>query len=54
MPLKTIDREPTFTINGTSVLSAVTYTLIELIEDLKAIDNLQKGRLLRLQAQLNF
>lgn len=37
IPLKTIDREPTFTINGASVLSALTYTLIELIEDLKAI-----------------
>ena len=37
MPLKTIEGEPTFTINGTSVLSALTYTLVELIEDLKAI-----------------
>ncbi len=35
--LKTIDGEPTFTINGTSVLSALTYTLVEVIEDLKAI-----------------
>lgn len=37
MPLKTIGGEPTFTINGTSVLSALTYTLVEVIEDLKAI-----------------
>ncbi|MBI5328889.1 MAG: U32 family peptidase [Deltaproteobacteria bacterium] len=37
MPLKTIEGEPTFTINGTSVLSALTYTLVEPIEDLKAI-----------------
>ena len=37
MPLKTIEGEPTFTINGTSVLSALIYTLIEVIEDLKAI-----------------
>lgn len=37
MLLKTIDGEPTFTINGTSVLSARTYTLVEAIEDLQAI-----------------
>src|SRR3989337_333241 len=37
MLLKTIEGEPTCTINGTSVLSALTYTLVELIEDLKAI-----------------
>ncbi|MBI3397931.1 MAG: U32 family peptidase [Deltaproteobacteria bacterium] len=37
MLLKTIDGEPTFTINGTSVLSALTYTLVEAIEDLQAI-----------------
>ncbi|MDP2682382.1 MAG: U32 family peptidase [Deltaproteobacteria bacterium] len=37
MPLKTIEGEPTFTINGTSVLSALTYTLVEVIEDLKII-----------------
>ena len=37
MPLKTIEGEPTFTINGTSVLSALTYTLVEVIEDLQAI-----------------
>ncbi|MBI5047804.1 MAG: U32 family peptidase [Deltaproteobacteria bacterium] len=37
MPLKTIEGEPTFTINGTSVLSAQTYTLVEVIEDLQAI-----------------
>jgi collagenase-like PrtC family protease len=37
MPLKTIEGEPTFTINGTSVLSALTYTLVEVIEDLKTI-----------------
>lgn len=37
MLLKTIDNEPTFTINGTSVLSALTYTLVEVVEDLKTI-----------------
>ena len=37
MSLKTIEGEPTFTINGTSVLSALTYTLVEVIEDLQAI-----------------
>ena len=37
MPLKTIEGEPTFTVNGTSILSALTYTLVEVIEDLKAI-----------------
>jgi len=37
MLLKTIDGEPTFTINGTSILSALTYTLVEVIEDLKVI-----------------
>jgi collagenase-like PrtC family protease len=37
MPLKTIEGEPTFTINGTSILSALTYTLVEVIEDLQAI-----------------
>ena len=37
MLLKTIDGEPIFTINGTSVLSALTYTLVEVIEDLKTI-----------------
>ena len=37
MLLKTIEGEPTFTVNGTSILSALTYTLVELIEDLKAI-----------------
>ncbi|MBI5875977.1 MAG: U32 family peptidase [Deltaproteobacteria bacterium] len=37
MLLKTIDGEPTFTINGTSVLSALTYTLVEVIEDLQTI-----------------
>lgn len=36
MLLKTIEGEPTFTVNGTSVLSALTYTLVEVIEDLKA------------------
>ncbi len=37
MPLKTIEGEPAFTINGTSVLSALTYTLVEVIEDLQSI-----------------
>ncbi|MEK7841690.1 MAG: U32 family peptidase, partial [Deltaproteobacteria bacterium] len=37
MPLKTIEGEPTFTVNGTSILSALTYTLIEVIEDLKTV-----------------
>ena len=37
MLLKTIDGEPTFTINGTSVLSALTYTLVEVVEDLQSI-----------------
>lgn len=37
MLLKTIDGESTFTVNGTSVLSALTYTLVEVIEDLQSI-----------------
>ena len=37
MLLKTIKGEPVFTVNGTSVLSAQTYTLVEAIEDLKTI-----------------
>jgi collagenase-like PrtC family protease len=34
MEIKTLDGEPAFTINGTSVLSALTLTLAEFIEDL--------------------
>ncbi len=37
MELKTMDNEPLFAINGTSVLSARTYTLVEFVEDLKEI-----------------
>src|SRR3990170_4378205 len=37
MSLKTIEGEPTFTINGTSILSALTYTLGNVIEGLQAI-----------------
>ncbi len=37
MSLKTIEGEQTFTVNGTSILSALTYTLVEVIEDLQAI-----------------
>lgn len=37
MDLNTLEKEGVFTINGTSLLSAKTYTLIELVEDLKDI-----------------
>ncbi len=37
MVLQTVDKEPIFTVNGTSILSALTYTLIEFVEDLKEI-----------------
>ena len=37
MLLRTVDREPLFTVNGTSILSARTYTLLEFVEDLKEI-----------------
>ncbi len=37
MEIKTMEREPLFTVNGTSVLSAKTYTLVEFVEDLKGI-----------------
>src|SRR3989304_1150719 len=37
MSLKTIEGEPTFTINGTSILSALTYTLLKVIDGLQAI-----------------
>ncbi len=37
MEIKTLDAEPVFTVNGTAVLSASTYTLIEHVEDLAAI-----------------
>ncbi|MFQ5586433.1 MAG: U32 family peptidase [Thermodesulfobacteriota bacterium] len=35
MVLRTVDREPLFTVNGTSILSARTYTLMEFVEDLR-------------------
>ncbi|OGP30097.1 MAG: hypothetical protein A2073_07740 [Deltaproteobacteria bacterium GWC2_42_11] len=38
MILRTIEKEPLFTINGTSILSGLVYTLVEFIEDLKEID----------------
>ncbi|MBZ0220507.1 MAG: U32 family peptidase [Candidatus Methylomirabilis sp.] len=37
MDLKTIDNGPLFSINGTSILSAATHTLIEFVEDLREI-----------------
>ncbi len=37
MELKTMDGEPLFAINGTSVLSSKTYTLVEFVEDLSSI-----------------
>lgn len=37
MELKTMDGEPLFSVNGTSLLSANTYTLVEYVEDLKEI-----------------
>ncbi|MEK7773935.1 MAG: U32 family peptidase [Deltaproteobacteria bacterium] len=37
MELKTLEREPVFTVNGTSLLSAGTYTLIESVKDLEEI-----------------
>jgi collagenase-like PrtC family protease len=37
MEIKTLDGEPAFTINGTSILSALPLTLIEFTEDLKEI-----------------
>lgn len=37
MVLRTVEKEPIFTVNGTSILSARTYTLVEFIEDLKEI-----------------
>ncbi len=37
MVVKTLKGEPVFTVNGTSVLSALTYTLIEFVDDLKKI-----------------
>lgn len=35
MLLNTVDKEPIFTVNGTSVLSGDTYTLIEFVESLR-------------------
>lgn len=37
MELKSLDGTPTFTINGTSILSAFTYSLVEFVEDIKQI-----------------
>lgn len=37
MELKTVDGAPLFTVNGTSVLSAPTYTLVEFVEELREI-----------------
>jgi len=37
MELKTMDSEPLFTVNGTTLLSASTYTLVESVEDLGEI-----------------
>lgn len=37
MELKTVEGEPLFCINGTSILSASTCSLVELVEDLKTI-----------------
>jgi collagenase-like PrtC family protease len=37
MVLRTVDRDPLFTVNGTSILSAQTYTLMEFVEDLREI-----------------
>ena len=37
MELKTVEGEPLFSINGTSILSASTCSLVEVVEDLKAI-----------------
>lgn len=37
MALRTMEGEHIFTVNGTSILSALTYTLVEFIEDLKEI-----------------
>lgn len=37
MELKTLEREPLFTMNGTSLLSAGTYTLVEAVKDLEGI-----------------
>ncbi|MBI1911025.1 MAG: U32 family peptidase [Deltaproteobacteria bacterium] len=37
MELKSMNNEPVFTINGTSILSADIYTLVEFVEDLKEI-----------------
>ncbi|OGQ06468.1 MAG: hypothetical protein A2W38_00675 [Deltaproteobacteria bacterium RBG_19FT_COMBO_58_16] len=37
MELKNVDGAAVFTVNGTTLLSADTYTLVELVEDMKAI-----------------
>ncbi|MBI5970657.1 MAG: U32 family peptidase [Deltaproteobacteria bacterium] len=37
MEIKTIDGKPLFTVNGTSILSAHTHTLVESIEELSAM-----------------
>lgn len=37
MEIKTLDGKPLFTVNGTSILSADTHTLVESVEELKAM-----------------
>lgn len=37
MEIKSLEGEPTFTINGTSILSAYTYNLVEYVEDIKSL-----------------
>lgn len=37
MEIRTMDKEPVFTVNGTSLLSAKVYTLMEYVEELKEI-----------------
>jgi len=37
MELKTVEGEPLFSINGTSILSASTCSLVEVVDDLKSI-----------------
>lgn len=35
MIIRSVEGEPLFTVNGTSILSALTYTLVEYVEDLR-------------------
>ncbi|MEE9614361.1 MAG: U32 family peptidase [Thermodesulfobacteriota bacterium] len=37
MEIKSLSGEPVFNVNGTSVLSARTYTLVEFVEDIKEV-----------------